>query len=109
MPSQSQRLDFIKYYVDAFRRCSDVHEHTASSEQAVEQLYQQVDLFRGLPGYYWGIWGLIQASISDIDFDFAAYAERRHSEYWGWKAEYDGSRVREGLEATVREQAWARK
>jgi ethanolamine kinase len=109
MPSQPQRLDFIQHYVDAFRRYSDVHTHAASVEQAVEQLYQQVDLFRGLPGFYWGIWGLIQASISDIDFDFAAYAERRHSEYCGWKAEYDGSRVRDGLETTVREQAWARK
>jgi ethanolamine kinase len=109
MPSQAQRLDFIKHYVESFRTHSGIHDQETSIQQAVEELYQQVDLFRGLPGLYWGIWGLIQASISDIDFDYVAYAERRHSEYWEWKAEYDGSRVRDGLEASVREKAWARK
>ena len=109
MPSQAQRLDFIKQYVKSFRKHSRIHESSMNVQRTVEELYQQVDLFRGLPGFYWGIWGLIQASISDIDFDYVAYAERRHSEYWGWKAEYDGTRVRDGLEASVREKAWAKK
>ena len=108
MPSQTQRFDFIREYVQSFRTHSGVHDREMSVQSAVEKLYQQVDLFRGLPGFYWGIWGLIQASISNIDFDYVSYAERRHSEYWGWKAEHDGSRVRNGLEATGRERAWAR-
>jgi len=70
-------------------------------------LIDQVDTFRGLPGFYWGIWALIQATISQIDFDYASYAEIRLGEYWAWKAEQDGSREREGREPTLREKRWA--
>lgn len=109
MPSRSQRLDFIEHYVGSFRQYSSISDpaHEINVKNDVAQVYQQVELFRGLPGFYWGIWALIQASISDIDFDYTGYAERRHSEYWGWKAEYDGSREREGKEMTVREKKWA--
>jgi len=61
----------------------------------------------GVPGFYWGIWALIQATISQIDFDYASYADLRLGEYWGWKAELDGSRKGEGREAPLRERRWA--
>lgn len=108
MPSKSQRLAFIEAYVGSFRQFSGKRQFETTTEEAVTQIYDQVERFRGLPGFYWGIWGMIQASISDIDFDFASYAQRRHSEYWAWKGEYDGSRAREGREMPVREQAWAK-
>lgn len=66
-----------------------------------------MDLYRGLPGFYWGIWALIQAQISEIDFDYATYAELRLGEYWAWKREADGSRTGEGAELPLREQRWA--
>ncbi len=72
-----------------------------------QQLFQAVDLFRGIPGFYWGIWALIQATISQIDFDYASYAEVRLGEYWAWRAEEDGSRVRSGKEMPLRERRWA--
>ena len=69
-------------------------------------MFAEVDKFRGMPGLFWGVWGLIQAMISDIHFDYASYAEIRLGEYWAWKAEADGSRVREGREIPVRERRW---
>lgn len=109
MPSKSHRLDFIRQYVRSFRQNADVDSSDLLQEQkSATQIYTQVDLLRGLPGFYWGIWGLIQASISEIDFDYPAYAKRRHSEYWSWKEEYDGSREKAGREMTIREQKWAR-
>ncbi|EWC44150.1 hypothetical protein DRE_06975 [Drechslerella stenobrocha 248] len=62
----------------------------------------EVDLFRGLPGFYWGIWALIQATISQIDFDYAAYAELRLAEYFDWKAAFEGT----AEEASLRERRW---
>lgn len=56
---------------------------------------------------YRGVWGLIQAQISQIDFDYASYAELRLGEYWGWKREVDGSRKKAGEEMPLREQRWA--
>ena len=60
-----------------------------------------------MPGLYWGIWALIQATISQIDFDYASYAEVRLGEYWAWRAEVDGSREKSVKEMPLRESRWA--
>lgn len=113
MPTRSQRVDFLKSYVGSFRYHSISDDDNLAVEidphNDVVQLLQQVDLFRGVPGFYWGIWALIQATISQIDFDYASYAEQRLGEYWAWKAESDGSREREGREMPLRERRWAEK
>lgn len=66
-----------------------------------------MDVFRGLPGFYWGIWALIQATISQIDFDYASYAETRLGEYWAWRDEISGDRQSAGKEIPLREKRWA--
>ena len=56
MPSQSQRVDFIAHYVESFRKHSQGNSEKTSElspQDAVQQLYDQVQLFRGLPGFYW--------------------------------------------------------
>ncbi|KNE69998.1 hypothetical protein AMAG_14836 [Allomyces macrogynus ATCC 38327] len=35
---------------------------------------------------YWTLWALVQASVSDIEFDYAGYAQLRWAEYTRWKA-----------------------
>lgn len=107
MPTKSQRREFLTHYVRAFR--ADTHPHMSDEElgAAVDEVYKQVDIYRGVPGFYWGIWALIQAQISTIDFDYADYAEQRFGEYKGWKAEMDGSRKREGGDMSIREKKWA--
>lgn len=110
-PTKSQRRDFLKHYVASFHYHSISDTDTCSVEidfeKDIQQLYDQIDQFRGLPGFYWGIWGLIQAMISQIDFDYASYAEHRLGEYWAWKAELDGSRARQGSELHPKEKRWA--
>ena len=59
-----------------------------------------------MPGLYWGIWSLIQATISRKDFDYASYADIRLAEYFDWRAELDGSRKRDGKEIPKRERRW---
>lgn len=107
LPTKSQRRDFIEHYVRSYQ----VHSYPQDSEShtiaAIDQLYDQVDLFRGMPGFWWGVWSLIQAQISQIDFDYANYAELRFGEYHAWKAEVDGSREREGKDKEIREKRWA--
>lgn len=111
VPTKSQRRDFLKHYLGSFRVYSISDENTETVEcdltQDLEQLYKQVDDFRGVPGFYWGIWALIQAMISQIDFDYPTYADLRLGEYWAWKGEMDGSRKREGKEMPLRERRWA--
>lgn len=106
LPTKSQRREFITEYVRSYYGLlPEQTEHDKTSE--IQKLADEVDLFRGVPGFYWGIWALIQATISDIDFDYASYAEIRLGEYWAWKAEVDGSRTAEGKELPLRERRWA--
>jgi ethanolamine kinase len=69
----------------------------------------QVDRFRGAPGFYWGVWALIQATISQIDFDYASYAEIRLGEYWAWKDALMRERGAAAgpAEVPLRERRWA--
>lgn len=76
-------------------------------QACADRLFKEVDAYRGVPGLYWGIWALIQATISQIDFDYASYAEIRLQEYWDWRAEGEGTREQEGKERPLRERRWA--
>ncbi|KAI9839846.1 MAG: hypothetical protein M1819_000036 [Sarea resinae] len=104
LPTRSVRRHFLQDYLQSY------HSHqgqTSVDEKEVQRLFDEVEDFRGVPGFYWGIWALIQATISQIDFDYADYAEVRLGEYWAWRAENDGSREKEGKEMPLRERRWA--
>ncbi|TEY68283.1 hypothetical protein BOTCAL_0121g00100 [Botryotinia calthae] len=104
MPTRAERLDFIREYI---RNYFAQLKQTCDEEAEVQKMFTEVDVFRAVPGFYWGIWALIQATISQIDFDYAAYAEIRLGEYWAWRGENDGSRAASGKEMSLRERRWA--
>ncbi|MCJ1281639.1 hypothetical protein MMC26_000960 [Xylographa opegraphella] len=100
LPTRSTRRAFLQEYLLSYYQHLDTAnndpiskiETTKSSldesdlNAEVDSLLAEVDRFRGIPGLYWGIWALIQATISQIDFDYAAYAPIRLKEYWDWRA-----------------------
>ncbi|KAK4507199.1 hypothetical protein PRZ48_000934 [Zasmidium cellare] len=110
VPTKSQRREFLKHYVGSFRYHSISDSDSIAVEidfqKDIDTLYDQVERFRGMPGFFWGVWALIQAMISQIDFDYTKYAELRLSEYFAWKEETDGSRARDGREMHIREKKW---
>lgn len=59
-----------------------------ASDKEVDSLINEISSFYGMPGFYWGIWAMIQSNISDIDFDYARYGKSRLQEYWDWKFNY---------------------
>ncbi|KAL7794537.1 kinase-like domain-containing protein [Trichoderma ceciliae] len=105
IPTRTQRHAFIHEYVAAYAKLSD---KAMDVEEETDKLMHEVDVFRGVPGFYWGIWALIQATISHIAFDYASYAELRLGEYWAYKAEEDGSREAASEEMPLREKTWSR-
>ncbi|KAJ4008084.1 hypothetical protein NW752_009962 [Fusarium irregulare] len=105
VPRQDQRLAFVKEYIKAYFALTG---ETVDEEEEVRKLMAEVDAYRGVPGFYWGIWSSIQAVISKIDFDYAQYAELRLGEYWAYKAEEDGSRKATDQEMPLRERTWWR-
>lgn len=104
IPTRSQRLAFIREYIGTYAKLVG---QAMNQEEETQKLMDEVDLFRGVPGFFWGIWSLIQATISHIDFDYSSYAEERLGEYWAYKNEADGSRAASGKELPLREQRWA--
>ncbi|KAJ5561907.1 hypothetical protein N7535_003630 [Penicillium sp. DV-2018c] len=105
MPTKSVRRQFLTEYTKSY--CQHRGLDASSQAEIVDRLYEDVDRFRGIPGLYWGVWALIQAQISKIDFDYANYAEIRLGEYYAWKREVDGSRKQAGEEMPLREARWA--
>ncbi|KAK0612941.1 kinase-like domain-containing protein [Bombardia bombarda] len=110
LPTRAQRREFIADYIRSyFSMLPENQKPAAAVDKAAEAegLFTEVDHFRGVPGFYWGIWALIQATISQIDFDYASYAETRLGEYWAWRAEVNGDRKASGKVAPLREARWA--
>ncbi|WPG99606.1 Hypothetical protein R9X50_00242400 [Acrodontium crateriforme] len=121
VPTKSARRDFLQSYVRSFRQYSrlspenaedatkamTVADDDAEINKDVDEIYAQVDLFRGVPGLYWGVWALVQETISQIDFDYATFARLKLGEYFDWKAELDGTRAKEEKKLGVREAKWA--
>ena len=114
LPTRAQRRDFITQYIGSYfqhlrRKPDGKAALPAPFDEAVEvdKLMAEVDTFRGLPGFYWGVWALIQAEISEHDFDYAQYAETRLAEHQAWRDEESGRRAREGRAISLREKRWA--
>lgn len=91
IPTQQQRRDFLEVYLQSYHQF-DKQNGDAQPRicDELEYLMSEVDAFRGIPGFYWGVWALIQAEISQIDFDYANYAQVRLGEYWAWKKTFGG-------------------
>jgi ethanolamine kinase len=108
LPTRSVRREFLTEYVKSFAQHGGKGVDAGEQEKVVEKLFQDVDRFRGIPGFYWGVWALIQATISQIDFDYASYAEVRLGEYWAWRGEQGGSKSAAASEQKpLRERRWA--
>ncbi|KAJ3207796.1 hypothetical protein HDU67_007208 [Dinochytrium kinnereticum] len=54
---------------------------TEPAECEVSKLYAEVNKYALAAHMFWGIWALVQSQISDLDFDYAGYAQKRFSEY----------------------------
>ena len=47
----------------------------------MKELQTLVDRFRPLPNLVWGMWSLVQAEHSAIEFDYIGYARQRLEQY----------------------------
>jgi ethanolamine kinase len=55
-------------------------------ECEVERWREDVAAYTLASHLYWIVWALVQATVSDIDFDYAEYARMRWVEYHRWDA-----------------------
>lgn len=75
-PDKQMQMTFLRSYLKALK--GDNQEPT---ELELEHLYLEVNVFALTSHFFWGLWALLQASFSDIQFDYMGYAIRRFKRY----------------------------
>lgn len=71
-----------------FSWCKSYLNNENGTADEVRGLIDEIACYYGMPGFYWGIWAMIQSKLSNIDFNYADYSELRLQEYWEWKKEF---------------------
>lgn len=66
-PEREFQWDWLRIYLEEYN--SDIEDYKVT-ERDVERLYIQVNKFAISASFLWGIWALVQAHVSNIDFDF---------------------------------------
>ncbi|XP_046394265.1 ethanolamine kinase [Ischnura elegans] len=97
-PSKEFQLPWLRVYLEAFKEASyskkqksiengtpDHERQMKVSEREVHDLYTQVNKFSLASNLFWGVWALIQAEHSTIDFDFLGYGAARINQYLAMK------------------------
>lgn len=86
-PTKETQLTWIRYYLEEKYRLLGDNQRNANDEE-VNKLYGFVNLFALASHLLWCCWALVQSEISNIDFDFIAYAILRLKEYLGKKERF---------------------
>lgn len=91
-PTKDFQLQWFEWYLTEYNGGKDwwllcnylyssMYVLVKPSQQELEHVYREVEGFSLASHYYWGLWALVQATISDIDFDYLNYAILRFNEY----------------------------
>ncbi|KAM9278663.1 choline kinase alpha isoform 3-T3 [Morus bassanus] len=83
-PSKKQQLHFISSYLSAFH---DGFENLSNEEKSKleEEVLIEVNRFALASHFFWGLWSIIQAKISSIEFGYLEYALSRFDAYFDQK------------------------
>lgn len=73
-PTKEAQMLFLREYLL-------VTKGAPPTESELEKLYIEVNVFALTSHFFWGLWALIQASVSDIQFDYMGYAINRFTRY----------------------------
>ncbi|XP_062851721.1 ethanolamine kinase 1 [Trichomycterus rosablanca] len=84
-PTRRLQLQWLRAYLEAYKEYKEYGTEVSNKE--VEVLYVQVNRFALASHFFWGLWALIQAKYSTIDFDFLGYAVLRFGQYFKIKPE----------------------
>ncbi|KAM6115499.1 choline kinase alpha isoform 3-T3 [Pterocles gutturalis] len=83
-PSKKQQLHFISSYLSAFH---DGFENLSNEEKSKleEEVLIEVNRFALASHFFWGLWSIVQAKISSIEFGYLEYALSRFDAYFDQK------------------------
>ncbi|KAI8870563.1 kinase-like protein, partial [Ramicandelaber brevisporus] len=74
VPNRRQQLTWLSTYFEA------AYDRKPEKSE-LEALFVEANKYLLVSHVYWGLWALVQAKLSDIDFDYLGYAKMRFEEY----------------------------
>ncbi|XP_024111310.1 choline kinase alpha isoform X3 [Pongo abelii] len=83
-PTNKQQLHFISSYLPAFQ---NDFENLNTEEKSIieEEMLLEVNRFALASHFLWGLWSIVQAKISSIEFGYMDYAQARFDAYFHQK------------------------
>ncbi|KAM5248894.1 choline kinase alpha isoform 4-T4 [Ctenodactylus gundi] len=83
-PTRKQQLHFISSYLATFQ--NDFENLSSEEKSSVEEeILLEVNRFALASHFFWGLWSIIQAKISSIEFGYMEYACSRFDAYFEQK------------------------
>ncbi|XP_052797703.1 ethanolamine kinase 1-like [Mya arenaria] len=93
-PDRALQLRWLRNYLEE-KAASEGRASDTVTEADVERCYVITNKFTLAAHMFWGLWGLVQARNSLIDFGFLEYAELKLNEYYNRKEEFLALRLQE--------------
>lgn len=82
-PNKAQQYHFFHAYLSYAKGSSAV---IANSE--LDAMFVEVNKYALASHLFWGLWAVVQASVSKIDFDYMEYGRQRLDAYFMFKPEF---------------------
>lgn len=83
-PTRQQQLHFIRCY--RAEGCGGA-ERSCEEEEEEQQMLLEIERFVLASHFFWGLWSIVQAKISTIEFGYLDYAQSRFQAYFQHKAQ----------------------
>lgn len=93
-PDRSYQLDWIRQYLRCRRRLAPADDRaTGGDDEDVDEasalrLCAAANKYALCAHLFWGLWCLVQAQYSRIDFDYLSYGGQRFAEYFARRDEF---------------------
>lgn len=85
-PDKAYQLNWIRHYLECQAQLNG-HTPESVTDRDIEECYVKTNKFALASHFFDGIWGLVQAKHSKLDFDFLQYSSRKLGEYFARKEE----------------------
>lgn len=82
-PNRSSQLRFFEFYLEARKSVEwqKIKDDKESKSAYLDEFYDVINRFALASHFFWGLWALVQARYSPIDFDFLQYSLDRIGGY----------------------------
>ena len=77
-PNENTQRRFLKIYFETYYDS----EKEINIDEKIDEMLEDIKWFDLASNFYWGVWALIQAALSNIDFNYNEYANLRFKRYF---------------------------